>query len=379
MYDQGQYTNNLYHQLDDLQRPIIVRNQPPLTYRINREVAFNPATLLQVCHSDYTLEPQDPVYQIENQSLQLEPERVVYPSFMVERPFYIEPVLQRNAYMNMNGANAGLQGGLSLYSKDLGATAAIRAPGAMPGHPLCAGVMVPDASGLRIQDLAYALNTCHDYNPAVFLKVYDQFRGGGLNDKSFAVIRPLLSIGGPLGELLDKVYGALFNNFNYNQSSRTTQFKNLGGGLWDTPTLTMLQNSSRQSLFYFWLFMPHASATHPNEADANYDRVMAMISQFVLTGRWIAPGSIPEGTGYRQTYVGGTNPAIGAGVDVAVNLASLFGGNPTLMRGLGDGLENVLEKGPKAAAGDLTAKLENAKASVAALFDQIASMNTKPA
>lgn len=315
MYDQGQYSNNLYHQIDDEGRPIMVLNEPPFLYRIPRDAEFNPITLLQVVESDWTHIGQEKVWSQEPLNMTIDPKRVVYPPFMIERPYYIEPTTQTESLLfNYGTGNFSAQTmSNSLFSKDLGMMAAIRANTTFVGKPLVnLPHNKPDAT-LRLQSQAYALQSLMDYNPMdVHIKtLYIKYQNADLNDNTFMeILRPLPLAGFLKTFLYQTNTGEGENRMRwysaFGHAGRMEEFNRLGGQIFNEGFLRRLQGVSRQDAFFFWLFMPHSAKL--GEGDQNYETTMMMISNFVLTGRWASPSE------YKEPYVmtglvNGENPA----------------------------------------------------------------------
>lgn len=373
MYDQGQYSTNLYHQTDDEDHPIMNLNQQPIRSFIPTNVDFNPYTCVQISHSEWTHEPQEKVWQQEWQNLAIDSKRVVYDPFMIRRPFYIEPVTERAGLTYMGGLLDSAQGGASLYSKDLGAARAIRSSPVFVNRPLAAGIAMNAGSDstLRVQDFAWGLASCMDYNPDEFLRLYQVYRS-----------QPLTSAHIP--EILSKVSSYITSPILKNWLRRSLQpdyrgrlnvkgpmgrgavFKAFGEQMYATPALTHIQQCTRQDLFFFWIFMPHASA--PDEADSNYDKVMIMISNFVLTGSMPQPGQMKDGNGFiNGAYTGGENPVAGGisnavGYGVGQLTKNLTGNNAVAQMAAhwtAAFTADVLKNGPTAAMSNIRTQLSD--------------------
>lgn len=316
MYDQGQYTNNLYHQIDDEKVPIIIRNQPPLLYRIHREADWNPFTQLQIDHSEWTHEPQEKLWSQEYLPLQLDAKRVVYPPFMTERPYYVEPATEGVGIMIMGSAAATAQGGKSLYSKDLGASLAVRASSDYRNRALGVGINVNNVMPLRVQDFVYAVNTLFDFDPNAYLQLHQDYTSTIFTDGDINTVIGQLERAGLKGELLKLLRSSMESEFKWGvrgSQERKKAFASFGVIMMSNEFIRYIQQESQTNLFFFWICMPHASGTE--DADANYDMVMLMISHYVLSGRWLSAAEIKNGDGYVQgSYVGGNGAAGYAGL-----------------------------------------------------------------
>jgi hypothetical protein len=356
MYDQGQLSTGLYNQYDDEKRPIMVLNEPCDYLRVPREVDWNPKTLLQITQSEYTHVPSEPLWSQEPLHFDIDPKRVVYPVFMVERVRYQEPVAQRESLMFLNSTTAAGQGGASLYSKDLGPTRAVRSSIAFVNTALRRTVTTGMVSGMRITDYQMAFDSLNDYNPDLWLDLYGKFsaNSGALNYGAFNQgIRPRLGLKGTLNQLLEEVENRYYDNFNnvQNMGGRKQAFAELGLRMNNQGFLNEIQSGvDRPSLFFFWICMPHAASQ--DEASTDYDKMMFLISNFVLAGRWVSMTEIKDGMGFisphytnqqKTTFV---STAVNAGID---KVGGALGVPPALRDKAKEYMDIWLSKGKDAA------------------------------
>jgi hypothetical protein len=373
MYDQGQYSNNLYHQLDDEKVPIIIRNQPPLLFRVHREADWNPYTQLQIEHSEWTHEPQEKLWSQESLNIQLEPKRVVYPPFMIERPYYIEPVTERASLMYMGGLDPAAQGGKSLYSKDLGQSAAIRASAKYVNRALVQTVRTDSVTGWRVQDFVFGITSMVDYNPDDNLALYSKYRHTSVTAAAFKEVIAKLGLQGNLLKLLhETTNGQVLSQLNEGGIARRGQMTQLGERMMSNAFLNELQGNGRQNLFYFWIFMPHASAG--GDSDTKYDSVMYMISHFVLTGRWVNPSEFKEGEGYVSSYVGGQNQVVSGVSNTFGSIVAQVTGSSALGGEAARYAQAYLTQGADAANATLANYTDNVKTQVQNLGQMIVNL-----
>jgi hypothetical protein len=325
MYDQGQLSTGLYNQYDDEKRPIMVLNEPCDYLRVPREVDWNPKTLLQITQSEYTHVPSEPLWSQEPLHFDIDPKRVVYPVFMVQRPYYQEPVTQRESLMFLNSTTAAGQGGASLYSKDLGPTRAIRSSTLYVNTGLKRTIQTGMVSGMRITDYQLAFDSLNDYNPDLWLALYSKYsaygRGIGYSDFN-GEIRPKLGLKGTLHQLLDETENRYYDSFNNVQSmgGRKQAFAELGVRMNNQGFLNEIQSGTdRASLFFFWICMPHAASQE--EASTDYDKMMFLISNFVLTGRWVSMSEVKDGMGFVSPHYTNTQktPLLQTAINAGVN------------------------------------------------------------
>lgn len=319
MYDQGQYTANLYHQIDADGFPVIVRGTDPKNYVAERDQTFNEYTILQIDESQFTHVPQEKLHQQNALVLPIAVEHLQYECFMIEQPQYVEPVTQMDNLMllgalnpNMFGAGAGTS--LLLWSRNRG-DKFIRNVG-LSNTLRQRELPMPMGNGVRVCDCIWALDTLFNFDKGLFGEIHkaqvDRKAVTGWSNIDTvllfqAMVQAAQLTGGEFEVLKMFTFSPEQDKLETLMDTGNTRkqvFTELGTRLGSLQQ--QIVGLSLKAKLILWLVLPHAS--NQSEVVEQFELIMWMIAYSVVYQRWPQQSEYkaPELVGYPQGFQAST-------------------------------------------------------------------------